>query len=126
LLSVLAIPRQRPDPGRYTLPMSDSGHHQLSTDYVRRVARLARLAPTDEQIETYRGQLSAIITYMERLKGVDLEGVEPLTNVGDFTSRMDEDEAGETLPNAVLMNMAPESSPPFVKVPKVLEDGGGA
>ncbi len=106
--------------------MPDPGHHELSSDYVHKIARLARLAPTDGQVETYRGQLSAIITYMERLKGVDLEGVEPLTNVGDFTNRMDEDEVGETLPNAVLMKMAPESSPPFVKVPKVLDDGGGA
>jgi len=106
--------------------MAEAGHHELSAEYVRRVARLARLAPTDAQVETYRGQLSAIIAYMERLKGVGLEGVEPLTNVGDFTNRMDEDEVGPTLANSVLMKMAPESAAPFIKVPKVLGDGGGA
>lgn len=106
--------------------MSDPGRHQLSADYVRKVARLARLAPTDAQVETYRTQLSAIITYMERLKGVDLTGVDPLTNVGDISNRMDEDVPGPVLPNEALMKMAPENMPPFVKVPKVLDEGGGA
>lgn len=118
--------REHGPPAATLWRMPDPGHHQLSADYVRKVARLARLAPSDEQVEKYRGQLSAIITYMERLKTLDLAGVEPLANVGDFTNRMDEDGPGETLPNAVLMKMAPETMEPFIKVPKVLDEGGGA
>lgn len=106
--------------------MPDPGHHQLSADYVRKVARLARLAPTDAQVETYRTQLSAVITYMERLKSLDLAGIEPLTSVGDFTNRLDADAPGPTLPNSALMKMAPDRAEPFIKVPKVLDEGGGA
>jgi hypothetical protein len=41
-------------------------------------------------------------------------------------NRLAADEPGGTIPNVVLMRMAPEVMAPFVKVPKVLEEGGGA
>ena len=100
----------------------------LSADEVRKVARLARLSLSDEQVERYRAQLSGILSHMERLKELDLSGVEPLANVADAVNRLDEDVPGATLPNEVLMKLAPEVSAPFVKVPKVIEgaEGGGA
>ena len=93
---------------------------------MRKVARLSRLAITDEQARVYQGQLAAVLGYMERLRGADLAGVEPLTHVSGAVNRLDEDAPGPTLPTETLMRMAPESMPPFVKVPKVIDDGGGA
>lgn len=98
----------------------------LSADDVRKVARLSRLALTEEQIERYRGQLGSVLAYVERLRELDLAGVEPLTNVADSVNRLAPDEPGPTLPNSVLMGMAPEPAPPFIGVPKVLDEGGGA
>lgn len=98
----------------------------LSADEVRKVARLARLALSAEQVETYRAQLSGILSHMERLKELDLASVEPLSNVADAVNRLDEDVPGPTLGNDVLMKMAPEAAAPFLKVPKVIEEGGGA
>ena len=98
----------------------------LSAQTVRKVAGLARLALTDSQVEQYREELSKVLGYADRLRALDLAGVEPLANVGETTNRFRDDEPGPTLDNAVLMAMAPASMPPFVKVPKVLGDGGGA
>ena len=98
----------------------------LSPDDVRKVARLSRLAIPEDQVESYRAQLQAVLGYVERLREVNVEGIEPLTHVADSVNRLDEDIPGPTLPNEVLMKMAPETVPPFVKVPKVIGDGGGA
>ncbi|MBS0190693.1 MAG: Asp-tRNA(Asn)/Glu-tRNA(Gln) amidotransferase subunit GatC [Phycisphaerales bacterium] len=98
----------------------------LSNDYVRKVAKLSRLNLTDEQVRQYGAQMSAVLGYMNRLRELDLEGTEPMANVGGTTNRLDEDVPGQTLPNAALMKIAPDSMAPFVKVPKVLGDGGGA
>lgn len=106
-------------------PASHPPSH-LSTQDVRKVARLARLAITDEQAERERGRLAAILTYVERLQTLDLADVEPLSTPLDMTSRLDDDTPGPTISNQVLMDMAPGSHPPFVKVPKVLGEGGGA
>lgn len=92
----------------------------LTSEEVRKVARLARLALSDEQVEQYRGQLSGILGYVERLRGLDLAGVEPLAHVSEDVNRLDPDEPRATLPTEALMKMAPESMPPFVKVPKVI------
>jgi aspartyl-tRNA(Asn)/glutamyl-tRNA(Gln) amidotransferase subunit C len=104
-------------------------HHkprQLSADYVRKVARLSRLALSDAEVADYQVKLSAVVTYVERLRKLDLTGVEPMANVGGSTNRLDEDVPGPTLPTETLMRMAPAAVPPFVKAPKVFEEGGGA
>lgn len=108
--------------------MSDHPHpHPISPEAVRKIARLARLAITDQQVETYRTQLSSVLGYIDRLRQLDLTGVEPMANVGDFNNRFGDDIPGPTISNATLMKMAPDGGlEPFIKVPKVLEEGGGA
>lgn len=98
----------------------------LSDDDVRRIARLSRLVLTEEQAAEHRVRLSAVLGYVERLRGLDLAGVEPLVHVGDQTNRLAADELGQTLANDVLMKMAPDRMEPFVKVPKVIDEGAGA
>src|SRR5689334_21790732 len=93
---------------------------------IRKVARLARLAVTDDQVERLGRDLAAILGYVERLREIDLAGVEPLAHIGDAVNRLDHDTPGPTLPTQALMNMAPDPMPPFIQVPKVLDEGGGA
>jgi aspartyl-tRNA(Asn)/glutamyl-tRNA(Gln) amidotransferase subunit C len=111
---------------RYTVAVSDHHPHQLSADYIRKVARLSRLELSDAEIPDLQVRLSAVVTYFDRLRSVDLSGVEPLANVADTVNRLDEDTPGPTLANETLMRMAPDAMPPFIKVPKVLDEGGGA
>jgi aspartyl-tRNA(Asn)/glutamyl-tRNA(Gln) amidotransferase subunit C len=105
----------------------------LPIEDVRKVAALSRLALTAEQERRYSGQLGQVLGYIERLRELDLEGVQPLTNPMDATNRLGADVPsgapglGSTrLSVEALMKMAPASMPPFVKVPKVLGDDGGA
>ena len=64
---------------------------RLSIDEVRHVAKLARLRLTDEQLERYRGQLSAVLDHIAKLSELDVEGVEPMAHPSDLTNRLDDD-----------------------------------
>ena len=90
------------------------------------MAKLARLAITDEQAAAYRPQLAAVLGYMARLRELDLSGVEPMSHPTERTAELDEDRAREPsggLPTEALLAMAPEAMGPFVKVPKVIGEG---
>lgn len=95
---------------------------------MRRVAQLARLALTDEQLEQYRHQLGHVLEYMQRLRTLDLSDVEPMTSPIESFNRLADDVPGPTLSNQQLMELAPEQahSAPFITVPKVLAGGEGA
>ncbi|MFM9957507.1 MAG: Asp-tRNA(Asn)/Glu-tRNA(Gln) amidotransferase subunit GatC [Phycisphaerales bacterium] len=98
----------------------------LSQDDVRRIARLSRLALSDDQLESARSSMGAVLGHMATLRELDLEGVEPMVYPSDIENRMDADEPRPGLPTDVLMKMAPDAAPPFVKVPKVIGGGAGA
>lgn len=104
---------------------------RLSLDEVRKVAGLARLELTEAELESSRTALAAVLGYAARLGALDLTGVEPLASLSEGRGSVGagvlrEDEPGATLPNSVLMSMAPATDPPFVRVPKVIGEGGGA
>lgn len=92
----------------------------LSLETTRRVAHLARLALSDADLERMRVELGAILGYVEALRELDLEGVEPLVHVGDIANRCDEDTVRAPMATEALMRMAPASDPPFLRVPKVI------
>lgn len=100
--------------------------HELTAAEVRKVAHLARLRLTPEQVEEQRAKLGAVLGYVDRLRELDLEGVEPMTTPFDASNRLAADVPEPSLPTETLMKMAPASSPPFIVVPKVLGDAGGA
>jgi len=95
----------------------------LTTEQVRKVAKLSRLALTDAQAEDYRSRLSAVLGYVQRLRTLDLSGVEPMAHPMETTNRLGADEPGPTLTNAAFMDIAPDTHPPFLKVPKVIGEG---
>ena len=88
---------------------------------VRRVARLARIAVTDEEARRLRGELNGILDWVEQLREVDVEGVEPMTSVVGMPMKKRADlvtEGGD--PRRVLAN-APMIENDFFLVPKVVE-----
>lgn len=104
-------------------------HHSpapLSAEQVRKVARLARLGLSDEQVERYRTQLAAVLAYVERLRDLDLTGIEPLANPVEETNRLRNDEPGPVLPRQTFLDVAPRTEGPFVAVPKIIGGGEGA
>ena len=58
----------------------------LSRDDVLKLARLARIDLTDEEIEEFTGEFDAILGYVEKLQNVDVEGLEPTTQVSGLTN----------------------------------------
>jgi aspartyl-tRNA(Asn)/glutamyl-tRNA(Gln) amidotransferase subunit C len=101
--------------------------HELTPADVAKVASLARLALSPAEAEDARRSLGAVLGYMDRLRSLDLAGVEPLAHVGEGEgNRLRDDTPGEPLPVGVVTGMAPASLGPFIRVPKVMGDGGGA
>jgi len=88
---------------------------------VRRIAHLARIAVADDEVEHLRGELNAILAFVEQLSEVDVAGVEPMTSVTPMTMKKRPDvvtDGGD--PEAVLQNSPARQGNYFV-VPKVVE-----
>jgi aspartyl-tRNA(Asn)/glutamyl-tRNA(Gln) amidotransferase subunit C len=89
----------------------------ISHDEVLHVARLARLALTDEEVERLGAQLSAILEAVGKVAELDLEGVGPTSHPLDLANVWAEDEPRPSLePDEVFAN-APDREADFFKVP---------
>ena len=88
---------------------------------VRRIAHLARIAVAEEEVEHLRGELNAILAFVEQLSEVDVEGVEPMTSVIPMEMKKRPDEVTDGgIPDDILKN-APAAQDGFFVVPKVVE-----
>ena len=93
----------------------------VSTEQVRHIARLARIAMSDEEIERLAPELNNILGWVEQLGEVDTDGVEPLATVIDQKLRLRDDVVTEgNIRDEILAN-APEAQHGFFAVPKVIE-----
>lgn len=93
----------------------------LSREEVLHIAHLARLELTEEEIEAYRRQLSAILDYFQKLQDVDTEGIPPTASVLPPRSVLRKDEPRPGLPREVLLANAPDVEDGQFRVPPVLE-----
>jgi aspartyl-tRNA(Asn)/glutamyl-tRNA(Gln) amidotransferase subunit C len=88
---------------------------------VRKVAKLAGLRIDDDAVEATARELDGIMSWIEQLDAVDVEGVEPMTSAVDLVLPMREDvvtEGGD--PERVLAN-APVRAGDYFVVPKVID-----
>jgi aspartyl-tRNA(Asn)/glutamyl-tRNA(Gln) amidotransferase subunit C len=95
----------------------------LTKDDVKKVAQLARLELTEEELEIMPGQLSKVLDYIDQLKEVDTEGVIPTAQVTGLSDVWREDEIDEWPKSEVeaALNAAPEVYGRQIKVKKILE-----
>jgi aspartyl-tRNA(Asn)/glutamyl-tRNA(Gln) amidotransferase subunit C len=93
----------------------------VDRDTVRRVARLARIAVSDDEIEPLQAQLNGILGFIEQLREVDVEGVEPMTTVVATAMKMRDDVVTEGGNAKAVTANAPASADGFFEVPKVVE-----
>jgi aspartyl-tRNA(Asn)/glutamyl-tRNA(Gln) amidotransferase subunit C len=89
----------------------------ISNEEVLHVARLARLALTDEEVERLGAQLNAILEAVGKVAELDLEGVEPTAHPLDLVNVWAEDEPQASLPVEEALANAPEREGGFFKVP---------
>jgi len=88
---------------------------------VRRIAKLARIRVDDAEVETLQGELNAILTYIEQLGEVNVDGIEPLSGGAQMALRSRPDVLTDGgFAEKVLAN-APDRVGEFFAVPKVVE-----
>ena len=92
---------------------------EISREEVLHVARLARLALTEEEVERFRNQLSAILEAVGKVSELDLEGVPPTSHPLDLVNVFAEDEPRQSLPREDALANAPDPEGGFFRVPPV-------
>jgi aspartyl-tRNA(Asn)/glutamyl-tRNA(Gln) amidotransferase subunit C len=88
---------------------------------VRRIAHLARIAVTDEEVPHLQGELNAILSFVEQLNEVDVEGVEPMTSVTPMIMKKRQDGVSDGFCADKIVRNAPATEEGFFLVPKVVE-----
>ncbi|MGA3295230.1 MAG: Asp-tRNA(Asn)/Glu-tRNA(Gln) amidotransferase subunit GatC [Candidatus Acidiferrales bacterium] len=99
---------------------------KISREDVIRVAELAHLGLSPEEIDTYRNQLDGILTYVEKLNELDLEKIEPMAQVlhsgsSDSHPELREDTLRPCDVTEAVLARAPDAARPFFRVPRVIE-----
>lgn len=93
----------------------------IDLETARRVAKLARIAVPEENLPALAGELSDIITFMEQLNEVDVDGVEPMTSVTPMRLKRRQDGVTDGSMQAKILSNAPDAREGFFAVPKVVE-----
>ena len=93
----------------------------IDTATVRKVARLARIAVTDEELEPLAAELGSILGWVEQLGEVDVTGVEPMTSVTPMALKRRDDEVTDGGRRDEILANAPDAREGFFVVPRVVE-----
>jgi aspartyl-tRNA(Asn)/glutamyl-tRNA(Gln) amidotransferase subunit C len=98
---------------------------KIDQTQVRKVAKLARLELTDQEVEEFTGQLRAVLDYVEKMSQLDTDNVEPLAHCLPISNVFREDHIEESLGTEKTLANAPQRDGKFFKVPKILDDSYG-
>lgn len=94
---------------------------------VAHIAALARLELTDEAAEKLKGEMESIVTYVEMLSELDVEGIEPTAHAVPRSNVLREDRSKESFPREAMLQNAPAVvDQELVRVPQVLAEEGMA
>jgi aspartyl-tRNA(Asn)/glutamyl-tRNA(Gln) amidotransferase subunit C len=89
----------------------------LAREQVDHVARLARLELSDEESERMAAELSKVLDHIEKIRELDLAGVEPTSHVLDVVNVLRADEPEPSLPRELALANAPEATDTGFAVP---------
>ena len=93
----------------------------VNADQVRHVAKLARIARSDAEVEAMVPEFNNILGWVEQLGEVDTDGVEPLTAVIENHLRLRDDVVNDGDVRDDILKNAPDAQHGFFAVPKVIE-----
>ena len=106
---------------------------KITREEVLRVAQLAHLELSAEEVEMYRGQLDEILAYIGKLEQLDVSNIEPMTQLSpragtgasDPNAPLDivlrDDVVGPCDAATAILAQAPDAAKPFFRVPKVID-----
>ena len=94
---------------------------KLSHEEVRHIAELAKLGITDEEVEQFSEQLSAILEYAEMINRLDTDAIPPTAQVAELRNVMRDDEPRPSLPVEEILANAPRREGDRFQVQAILE-----
>ena len=89
---------------------------------VEKIAELAQLKFSEEELESFTPQMNEILAYMDKLNELDTENVEPLSHPVEQTNVFREDELKPSITTEDALKNAPAKDEQYFKVPKVIGD----
>jgi aspartyl-tRNA(Asn)/glutamyl-tRNA(Gln) amidotransferase subunit C len=93
----------------------------VDAETVRRIAHLARIAVAESEVENLRGELNAMLAFVEQLREVNVARVEPMTSVTPMTMKKRADVVTDGGIAENIVKNAPATKNHFFLVPKVVE-----
>ncbi len=93
----------------------------LTTDDVKRVARLARIAIDDQEAQATLAQFSGIFRLIGEMQSIDVANIEPMSHAQDVVLRLRDDAVTEIDQRAEFQSIAPQVEAGLYLVPKVIE-----
>lgn len=93
----------------------------LSPEEVRRIAHLARLDVSDDEVSAYTGELSRILDLVDRMNAVDTAAITPMAHPQHAIQRLRPDEITEPDQRERFQQLAPSTERGFYLVPRVVE-----
>ncbi len=94
----------------------------ITRDEVAHLARLARLAVTDDELDVFAGQLDVILGAVARVAEVAADDIPPTTHAVPLTNVLRPDEVRPSLNRETVLSQAPQAEDARFRVPRILED----
>lgn len=94
---------------------------KITRELLDKIAHLARLELNEKDAEKMMQDMTAIVSWMEKLNEVNTDGVEPLTSMSHEVNALREDEVKNHLDHADALKNAPKKDLDYFRVPKVLD-----
>lgn len=93
----------------------------INADEVKKIAHLARLELTEEELEPVKNKLNSILGCIEQLQEVDIQDLEPMSHAHGAVNVFRADECSGTEDPAAILHNAPDRSGSFIRVPLIIE-----
>ena len=93
----------------------------MSSINLKHIARLSRLHLTEEELKFFETQVAQILLFVDKLKEVDVKGVEPTSHPLSLSNVFRGDEVKPSIPIEEFLKHAPRARGRFFEVPKIIE-----
>lgn len=92
----------------------------ITKDDVLKLAQLSMISLSDEEVAKFQAELDEIVTYIQKLSGADVAGLEPTNQVTGLVNVMRKDEIQDSVPQEELLKNLPNREENYIKVKRVL------
>lgn len=96
----------------------------INDDDVNKIAKLAYLTVSQNEVEAVKNKLNSILEYVKHLQSVDVSNVAAMSHVHVSTNVLREDKVEPSLSNEEALKNAPDKSGRFIRVPLIIDQSG--